>query len=250
MSDQHGEEIVTEESPWRYPAIIIALTLLLSGFVAYYYLGDGLPGLTGSLPRASVRETPIHMEIGDARFVVPENYTQYPRDRRDGTTDGISLYTLFPTREGYSARHSDLFQVSEHEAEPRDRLLQTERFVIHFEVHIRRLPLSEADRVNDIYRERLVDPEGEVFNEELTKYTFSGESTYNDTDLLLGEEGGNVVAILCTQRSNMVPNPNCRRTLDLPDGLRLSYRFKRAHLEDWRTINDGLIELIDSWRTN
>ncbi len=251
MSDHGpGEEIVTEESPWRYPAIIISLTLILSGLVAYYYFGPPIPGFGGGLPRASARELPIHMEIGESRFVISENYTQYPRDRRDGVRDGVSLYTMFPTHEGYTARHSELFQISENDPEPRDRLLAGGRFVVHFEVHIRRLPMSEADRVEHIYRERLADPEGDAFNDELTQYTFDPESSYADQDLFLGEEAnGDVVAILCTQRSNVVRNPNCRRTLDLPDGLRLSYRFKRTQLEQWREINDGVIELLDSWRT-
>jgi len=82
-------------------------------------------------------------------------------------------------------------------------------------------------------------------------HEFASDSSYADEDLFLGEdEDGNTVAFLCTRLTTVVPSPNCRRDLELADGLRLSYRFKRAHLEEWRQINSGLLNLVASYRTS
>lgn len=238
MSDR-GHEEVKEESPWRYPAIIIVLTLILSGGVAYYYFGPSLQDLSGDTPQASARETPIHMEISESRFVIPENFTQYPRARRGGPRDSISLYAVFPSFDPYLVRHDRHF----FENDP-------ENPIIYFEIHLARLPLTEAERVEQIYLERLSGEAGEELGFGLTQFAFADDSSYADEDLFLGEdENGQVVAIICTEVSSVVPSPNCRRGLELSDGLRLSYRFKRAHLDRWREINSGLVGLIDSFRT-
>ena len=81
MSDHHGEEIVTEESPWRYPAIIIVLTLILSAFVAYYYLGPGLSGITGSLQNITARDI-----SGETSNLCPWK----PVAARDATSAGLA----------------------------------------------------------------------------------------------------------------------------------------------------------------
>jgi hypothetical protein len=239
MSSAGGEE-VKEESPWRYPAIIIVLTLILSGGVAYYYFGPSISDIRGDTPQASAKETPIHMEIGDSRFVIPENYTQYPRARRGGPRDSVSLYAIYPNFAPYARRHDDFFA----ENTPNNP-------VIYFEIHIQRLPMTEADRVEQIYREHLDGEEGQQLGFGLTEHHFANGTPYQDEDLFLGEnDNGDVVAILCTQASSVVPSPNCRRDMELSDGLRLSYRFKRHHLEEWRAINEGLVNLVDSFRTS
>jgi hypothetical protein len=233
-----SDDEMHEESPWRYPLIIIIVTLALSGIVAYTYFGPSLEDLRGDTPEASARETPIHMEIGDSRFVIPENYTQYPRARRGGPRDSVALYAVFPTFEPYSVRHDRLF----FENEP-------DNPIVYFEIHLARLPMTEQERIDQIYRERLADDAGEELGYGLTQYAFDSDSSYADEDLFLGQdEDGNEVAIICTKISTVVPSPNCRRDLELSDGLRLSYRFKRAHLERWREINTGLLNLVDAFR--
>ena len=241
MSDSRsGEEDVREESPWRYPAIIVVLTLILSGGVAYYYFGPSISDFRGDTPQASGRETPIHMEIGGARFVIPENYTQYPRARRGGPRDSVSLYAVYPTFEPYTVRNDRLFYENE-----------ADNPVIYFEIQLARLPMTETERVDHIYRERLADQDGDELGYGLTLHEFASDSSYADEDLFLGEdEDGNTVAFLCTRLTTVVPSPNCRRDLELSDGLRLSYRFKRAHLEEWRQINSGLLDLVASYRTS
>jgi hypothetical protein len=237
MSNMGGDEL-HEESPWRYPLIIIVLTLLLSGGVAYYYFGPSISDIRGDTPEASARETPIHMEIGESRFVIPENYTQYPRARRGGPRDSVSLYAIFPTFEPYSVRHDRLF----YENEP-------DNPIIYFEIHLARLPMTEEERIDQIYRERLAGTDGEELGYGLTQYAFSEDSSYADEDLFLGEdEDGKQIAFICTKISTVVPSPSCRREMELSDGLQLSYRFKRAHLERWREIDAGLVNLVDSFR--
>ncbi len=227
-----------EDSPWTYPLLIIGMTLILSGAVAYYYFGPSLSDFRGDTPEASVRETPIHMQIGGSEFVIEENYTQFPRDRHGGARDSISLYAVLPTFEPYSYRNDQYFFENE-----------ADNPVVYFRIELTRLPMTEAERVELIYRERLADDEGEELDFGLTQYSFASTSSYADEDLFLGESAdGQVIAFMCTQLSNMVPSPNCRRDLELPGGLRLSYRFKRAHIERWQEIDRGLFALVETFR--
>lgn len=231
---------IKEDSPWTYPLIIIVLTIILSGAVAYYYFGPSISDLRGDTPEASTRETPIHMRIGTTDYVIPENYTQLPRDRRGGARDSVALYAVFPTFEPYSVRNDRYFIENE-----------SDNPIIYFEIHLARLPMTEAQRIEMIYRENLAEGQGEELGFGLTQYAFAGDSSYADEELFLGETAdGQVVAILCTKLSNMVPSPNCRRDVELPDGLLLSYRFKRAHLDQWLEITNGVGNLVGSFRAS
>jgi len=233
-----GDEVVREDSPWTYPLIIVGLTLILSGAVAYYYFGPTLSDIRGDTPQASDRDAPIHMQIGGANFIISENYTQFPRARRGGSRDSISLYALLPGFEPYSIRNDQAFFQNE-----------VDNPVIYFTIETERLPMTEVERVDMIYRDRIANPEGLDTGFGLTQHTFEPGSSYGDEDLFLGEDmNGNLIALMCTQLSNMVPSPNCRRETELPDGLRMTYRFKRAHLEDWYEIDAGLQRRIEAFR--
>jgi hypothetical protein len=48
------------------------------------------------------------------------------------------------------------------------------------------------------------------------------------------------MALLCTKIAPEAVSPNCMRDMPIGDELSLSYRFTRAHLNDWRKIDTGI----------
>lgn len=239
MTDtQQDDQELKEDSPWTYPMIIIGVLVLLSGAVLYYYFGPSLAEIRGDSPQASARSTPIQMQIGDNSFVVPEHYTQYPRARRGGPRDSVALYAVLPNLEPYSLRTDQAFFTNE-----------ADNPVVYFQIALNRQPMTEAERVSLLYFDSLESGEGEEMPFGLTFYRFRSNSPYADQDLFLRvDDNGDVVALLCSRLSELVPSPNCRRDLEIPGNLTMSYRFKRAHLEDWEMIDTGLQQLAESFR--
>ncbi len=239
MTDtQQDDQELKEDSPWTYPMVIIGVLLLLSGLVLYYYFGPSLEDIRGDTPEASARSTPILVQIGDNSFVVPENYTQYPRARRGGPRDSIALYAVLPDLDPYSLRHDQDFFTND-----------ADNPVVYFQISLNRQPMTEAERVSLLYFEGLESGEGEEMPFGLTFYRFRSNSSYADQDLFLRvEDDGAVVALICSRESELVPSPNCRRDLEIPGNLTMSYRFKRAHLADWESIDTGLQELVEELR--
>ncbi len=239
MTDtQPSDQDLKEDSPWTYPMIIIGVLLLLSGLVFYYYFGPSLSDIRGDTPEASARSTAIQVQIGSNSFVIQENFTQYPRARRGGARDSISLYAVLPDMDPYSLRNDRDFFTND-----------ADNPVVYFQIALNRQPMSEAERVDHLYFERLESGEGEEMPFGLTYYRFRNNSSYADQDLFLrvDDEGG-VVAILCSRHSEIVPSPNCRRDLEIPGNLTMSYRFKRSHLSDWEAIDTALRALVETFR--
>lgn len=238
MSDRNDDGELKEDSPWTYPLMIIGLLLVLSGLVLYYYFGPSISDIRGDTPEASARSTPIQVEIGGNSFVIPENFTQYPRARRGGMRDSISLYAVLPDFDPYTLRNDHHFFTNE-----------ADNPVVYFEVALNRQPLSEAERVNFIYFGNLESGVEEEMPFGLTFYRFAANTAYADQDLFLRvNDDGTVIAITCSRLSEIVPSPNCRRTLETDGGLSIAYRFKRHYLDQWEMIDAGVQTLVDGFR--
>ena len=63
-------------------------------------------------------------------------------------------------------------------------------------------------------------------------------------DLFVAPTDSGPLILLCDKPGADTPSPNCLRDTRVNDKLGLSYRFKRAHLADWKAIDSGLRALI------
>ncbi len=241
MARRRKKRMVTEEfsieakqdSSWTLPFTIIGVTLLLSFGFLYYYFGPTLSELTGDTQDPSASDELIRMTIGDVNFQVPTSYTRFPRARRGGERESVSLYALLPNLESFSAEKRDIFEANNPDSP-----------VIYFDVAVHRSTLEEADRLNRVYLDN-VDGAGRVGPYGLTAYEFSEASGYKDEDLFVYNESGAVpVVIRCFCETEVIPSPHCRRDMRLTETLSLSYRFKRPWLAQWRDINDKVQEFV------
>ena len=104
-----ASEEIREESSWRYPLGIFLATLVLCAVFLYYYVGPSVDEFSGNAPSPSISEEPIDFSVGGSTFRAPSNYTVFPRDRRGGERDEVSLYVLWPTLTGYTPARREEF---------------------------------------------------------------------------------------------------------------------------------------------
>lgn len=221
------DDYVHEESGWSTALKIFFLTVILSGLLLYYYFGPTISELRGDTPQGSPSPAPITLVIGGETFVIPENYTQFPRSRRGGDRPNVALHALLPNYEAFSLSKKDIFEGNE-PASP----------VIHFQLESNRTPFSEEQQFERIYLLNVVDTNGSPGPYGLTRYTFKPESGYKNEELFVKRiDDGDLVVLRCFREDVGLISPSCRRDTRLLPSVNFSYRYKRVHLPRWQEID-------------
>ena len=246
----YGEEVKTESS-WAGPARILFITLILAGGFLYYYFGPRVEDIQGTNPRASALTRPISMTIGVDRFVIPENYTVFTRNRRGGVQDNVEMYAVLPSFDGYSLPRQLDFESND----PNSPVVYFSLFdpvkVAQEEGQISDEVVSERAKFERVYLPTIANPKGEPWRFGLTHYKLSDSWAGADEDLFVHENSdGSLVIFRCLQAVSTMPSPWCRRDTYLSSSLGLSYRFKRSRLGDWRDIDEGVMNLVKRFRRN
>jgi len=239
-----GGEEIKEESSWRYPLGIFIATLVLCAVFLYYYVGPSVDEFSGNTPNPAISEEPVTVTVGGAQFRVPTNYTVFPRDRRGGARDEISLYALWPTLAGYTpARRSDFT-----ENDPDTRR-------IDILIARRTSAFSEQERIDTLYLPQTNDRRGARTPFQLLKYTFRPQTSnvptsgYADTELYLGEASdGEMVALFCFAEKVDIRSPECWREYELSPSVSVVYRFKRPYIAEWKAIDARVREFVEGLR--
>lgn len=238
MSNSYGfgGDEIKEESSWRYPLVIFFSTLILCAIFLYHYVGPGYDEIQGTTPKPTISEEQISLTVGDVAFQVPANYTVYPRDRRGGARDSLTLYVLWPTMNGYTpARRSEFI----------DNDPDTRR--IDIIVDQRSSVFSEERRLQTLYLPHTVDKAGQQSDYGLVKFEFksggAGEDMqtngYSDKDMFVAEDAdGGTIVLFCFKENdvNVIP-PECWREFDFSKGTTVRFMFKKAYLPEWQKIN-------------
>ena len=240
-----GGDEIKEESSWRYPLGIFLATLVLCAIFLYYYVGPSVDDFSGNTPTPAITEEPIAIEIGGVSFEPQANYTVYPRARRGGARDEVSLYALWPTMAGYSpAQRRDFV-----ENEPQSRR-------IDILISKRNSFFGEAERLETLYLPQTTDQRGVRTPYQLTKFTFKDQRTdvptsgYADTELFVGnDEDGAVFALFCFEERDAIRSPDCWREYEFNEQIEVTYRFKRPYLPEWRSIDTAVRNYIKSIQT-
>ena len=231
---------VREESSWRYPIGIFAATFLLSVIFLYYYFGPTVDEIKGDVPSPAISEDAVAVTIGNHTFAPPANFTVYPRARRGGSRDELSLYLLWPTMTGYAPSFRRDFL---------ENAADTRRIDIVIE---NRTPIfDEADRIERLYLPQAIDRNGTASPYGLQKYAFQEKrsdtpsSGYADSELYIGADtDDNLSAIFCFKDRSAVTSPECWRNYEFSNTVSVTYRFKRPYLPEWQKIDDEVRKFI------
>lgn len=239
MSNQNDdyEGTVKQRSGWLIPIAVFVVTAALSALFLLYYLGPRPASFIDEHPAPTSRTNPVSVSVNGAAFTVPANYMIYGSARSGGARKDLSLWALFPSFHGYTDWESATFAGNGADSPVIYMLIREDRFNI-----------NEKARLERIYLNYVVDPAGKPAPFGLTQYTFRDDSGYSEEDLFVGQTNNGPVVLRCVRLSQTVPSPSCLRDERIGKNVALSYRFKRAHLADWRAITAGIDTLVDSFR--
>ncbi|GGY49791.1 hypothetical protein [Parvularcula lutaonensis] len=247
QSEYIGGEEVREESGWRYPLLIFVATLILSGFVLFFYFGPSPEEIAGDVPRPSVAEDSVILTVGGIPFDVPANHTVFPRDRRAGARESLALYAAWPRMDGYTpSRRTDFI---ENRANSRriDVLIEENN-----------TPFDEKQRLEILYKQHVTEAGGVPFEHGLTKYEFGKASSlapgagYEDRVMYVGTtEDGEEAVLFCYDHEDeeLVP-PDCFRIYDISEEVWVRYIFKEVYLPEWRKIDTAVKAFVNDLRAD
>jgi hypothetical protein len=239
-AEKAAREILEEWPSWTIPALIGAAILTLSGVFLYYYFGPSVDELMDRTPRATSRTHDIKVQIADSLFVIPANFTRFGRGRSDGRHEQIELHALLPEMEPFTEWNRDAFE----DLGPSSKVIQ-------FEIGETGNMLDAERRFAEVYLKFLETPRGEPAEFGLTRYLFNRNTGYEDQELFAQRlRDGKLFLLMCFRKSSLIPAPHCTRTILLSEKLGLTYRYKKAHLADWQTIDTKMIALVDSLRSD
>lgn len=225
-----------QRSVWLIPLGVFVVTAALSALVLAYYFAPTAPELVTEQASPTEDSHRVALGVGSMGFRIPANYMLFASDRKGGKRTNVRMAAFLPDLRGYSASDSQALAGNRADSEVMYLSLREERFNV-----------SEKERLERIYLPQVVSREGAPGPFGLKQYAFKPSTGYRDDDLLVGDSDARPVALRCTRPSQVAPSPNCLRETLLGPGVTLVYRFKRAHLEQWRDIDKNVRELINSF---
>lgn len=228
-----GAEPIRKRSGWLVPLTVFVVTAVLSAIVLYYYMGPRPSGFAHAAPSPTAATTPVHLIVNGVGFVVPANHIVYRATQNGGIQSDVALFALLPDFRGFSQADAQRFASNAPDSAAIFLLIRSDK-----------LNLTESERLKRIYMGYIADPMGQPGPYGLTQYSFRGDSGYRGEDLFVGQTARGPALFRCTRFAPDVPSPSCLREMPLTHGVALSYRFKRAHLAQWREISAGADALV------
>jgi len=228
--------LAQRRSSWLIPLVVFFVTAGLSAIVFAYYFAPGPPGLGEEMPSPTDATRPVAVTLGPQRFRIPANYVLLSSARRGGSLNELAMAAVLPGLQGYSLSAAQDFAAN-----------APDSHIVTIMVKSSPIPAPEQERLDRIYLMQVVDSGGQIGPFGLKQYSFRPDSGYHAEDLFVGSTEAGPMVLLCDRVSPETPSPNCLRDMSLGQSLALSYRFKRAQLAQWRTIDSGLRGLLSGF---
>jgi hypothetical protein len=227
---------VHAHSSWILPVLLLVVAGLIAGGFFVFLAGPSVDVISGNTPTASTDTADIR--IDGALFRIPANYTKYSRSRSNGDQDDVPMHALLPNMSPWSPGDAKEFESNAAGAR-----------VIHITIAIDRAPLTYQQKFERGIKPLADNPDGTPGPYGLTQYKFSPGTGYENTEWYsAAQEGGVDLVMRCDASPNKDFGSSCMRVTRLPDNVGLTYKFKRAHLAQWKQIDAGVIGLVASFR--
>ena len=236
---QAGEEFggpARRRSGWLIPLAVFFVTACLSALVLAYYFAPAPPGLAQEQPAPTDATRPVGLSLGSTQLRIPANYILLASARRGGAANELALIAMLPDLQGYTLGAAQDLTANA----PDSR-------VVNLMLKIVQGLLPEQERLERVYMTQVENPKGQLGPYGLRQYAFRADSGYHDQDLFVGSDTAGPMVLLCTKLASDIPSPSCLRDMPLGNGLALSYRFKRAHLAQWRAIDTRIRALMGAF---
>lgn len=234
-SDTDGT--IRKRSGWLIPVGVFLVTLVLSALLLLFYLAPSAPNFLEEQVSPTARTETVALRVHGLKLWIPANYLQYGSSRRGGPLKEVSMFALLPDAAGWSSALAPTFADNTAESP-----------VVYMLIREERLNLTEADRLKRIYLAYVTDTNGKAGPFGLTQYAFRDDTGYRSEDLFVGQTPSGPQLLRCVRFSPQVPSPSCLRDMPIAHSVALSYRFKRAHLAQWRDIGKALGNLVMTFK--
>ena len=228
---------IRKRSGWMIPLGVFLVTLVLSSLLLLYYLAPSAPNFLDEQVSPTARHDLVALRVHGLKLWIPANYLQYESSRRGGAQKDISMFALLPGLSGWTASLASSFA---------DNTVQSP--VVYLLIREERLNLTEADRLSRIYLAYVTDTKGHAGPFGLTQYVFRDDTGYRSEDLFVGLTRSGPQLLRCARFTPQVPSPSCLRDTPIAHNVALSYRFKRAHLAQWREIGGAIANLVVTFK--
>ena len=225
---------LSRDSDWLAPLILGLGAMFVIGLIALliFLINPPLRELTkNEQPLFAFSSDPVDLKVGSLKLQVPKNYIRRNRGKE------VLLHALLPDMAPYQEKNWWLFE----DKGPAARLVQI-RFLQEKGRH------SEEQRFTHFYLKKLRPGDQAQVPSGLTHYLFKPSAKRDNEDLFTGKDRQNRrLLYLCFRPSPLSVAPHCSRTFPFSANVSLTYRFKRAHLKNWRDIDGRVQDLIEKF---
>ena len=217
---------------WVLPLLVVIGLICALTAVLYYYFGPRPSDLMGLNPNFTSTERVLATQIGPVELAIPASYTRIPAERVDGPTQELSLHAVLPDLAPYASSRQEQFED-----------LSDQSPIVHLQLRHSDITMPTEQRLQDLYGLRSMKPVETGILGGLDHYRL--EAAPDHRDLYVGRlaDGERLVLRCSEDRAGGVP-ASCMRTVILEPGFVLTYRYRRAHLADWRAIDGKAVQLI------
>lgn len=219
----------------RRAGLLLLVFLVIAGLAAIAWAVNdaidrhhdriALKGLNG-------KPAPVAVTIGSEALVIPANLIRSPTDRRGGLVTAMDLLVLWPSLDGFSEERAEVFR----DGSPRAPLI----YVTITEAETTPDPIT---RLNDIYSLYFNGPAfpgpGHLVGRRM-----GADSPYKGEIVYFEPRVAEPYVVRCIAEETEEIPATCMREVDIGHGLTMVYRFNRAWLGDWRTMDDRLRRLV------
>lgn len=224
-----------ERSGWLIPLAILVVVAVLGAITYVLYLAPTPSELIEEQVARTGEETPVTLTVGSQTFHIPANYIPYASARKGGSFSELKLNALLPDLRGYSSGEASAFTWES----PDSRL-------VDIRLRASTIP-DERGWLDRVYLPQVENRDGAPGPFGLTKFTFRENSSYRDVELYVATSQIGPVVIRCSKAVSDSVAGACFREWPIAPDVAFSYRFKRAHLSNWREIDKAVHDLLASF---
>jgi hypothetical protein len=217
---------------------VVLCVLVLATFAGLAWLAWAIDDAIGrhhdriALKGLKGKPSPIEVTVGDETLVIPANLIRFPADRRGGLVTAVDLLLHWPSLEGFSEERAAIFR----DGSPRAPL-------VYVTITEAETPLDSTARLADLYSRYFTGPPfpgpGHLVGRHMDP-----ESAYKGEIVYFEPRAAEPYVIRCLAEETEEIPATCIREVNIGNGLTMLYRFNRAWLADWRSMDARLRSLV------
>ncbi len=216
-------------------ALVLAVILGLAGLawgindlIGRHHDRIALKGLNG-------KPSPVALTVGSEALVIPANLIRFPADRRGGLVTAVDLLLHWPSLDGFSEERAQEFR----DGSPLAPL-------VYVTITEAETPLDSTARLADVYSLYFSGPAFPGPGHLVGRHMDPG-SAYKGEIVYFESRVAEPYVIRCLAEETEDIPATCIREVNIGHGLTMIYRFNRAWLADWRTMDDRVRRLVSQF---